>query len=170
MRHPCAFECVWGRGGGGKDGQSIHQIKFILQTFFLQDIGLQAWTYISFQKFIGGYRSHSSEYHKTKRLPSLHVILLCCCSILIRISPSLWLNDGLWCYSQARHSNVFIEDNYERKKNLSRNQLGTFSVNGEWLCGGLFAVSGEIRTHRSRTRGAESARQLRVILDSVGYH
>ena len=49
-------------------------------------------------------------------------------------------------------------------------QLGTFSVNGEWVCGGLFAVSGEIRTYRSRTRSAESARPLRVILDSVGYH
>ena len=48
--------------------------------------------------------------------------------------------------------------------------LGTFSVNGEWLCCGLFAVSGEIRTYRSRTRSAESARPLRVILDSVGYH
>ena len=49
-------------------------------------------------------------------------------------------------------------------------QLGTFSVNGEWICGGLFDVSGEIRTHRSRTRNAGSARPLRVILDSVGYH
>ena len=49
-------------------------------------------------------------------------------------------------------------------------QLGTFSVNAEWVCGCLFAVSGEIRTHRSRTRSAESARPLRVILDSVGYH
>ena len=28
-------------------------------------------------------------------------------------------------------------------------QLGTFSVNCEWACGGLFAVSGEIRTHRA---------------------
>ena len=46
-------------------------------------------------------------------------------------------------------------------------QLGTFSVNCEWACGRLFAVSGEIRTHRSRTRSAESARPLRVILDSV---
>ena len=45
-------------------------------------------------------------------------------------------------------------------------QLGTFSVDGERVCGGLFAVSGEIRTHRSRTRSAD----LRVILDSVGYH
>ena len=54
----------------------------------------------------------------------------------------------------------------------SRNhkQLGTFSVNGERVCGGLFAVSGEVRTHRSRTRSAESVRPLRVILDSVGYH
>ena len=50
------------------------------------------------------------------------------------------------------------------------NQLGTFSINGEWVCGGLFAVSGEIRTHRSRSRSAESSRPLRVILDSVGYH
>ena len=46
--------------------------------------------------------------------------------------------------------------------------LGTFSINGEWVCGGLFAVSGEIWTHRSRTHSAESARPLRVILDSVG--
>ena len=49
-------------------------------------------------------------------------------------------------------------------------QLGTLSVNGEWVCGGLFADSCEILTNRSRTRSAESARPLRVILDSVGYH
>ena len=49
-------------------------------------------------------------------------------------------------------------------------QLGTFFVNGEWVCGGLIAVYGEIRTHRSRTRSAESAGPLRVILDSIGYH
>ena len=36
--------------------------------------------------------------------------------------------------------------------------------------GGLFAVCGEIPTHRNRTRSAESAGALRVILDSVGYH
>ena len=35
---------------------------------------------------------------------------------------------------------------------------------------GLFAVCDEIRTHRSRTRSAESAGPLRVILDSVAYH
>ena len=55
-------------------------------------------------------------------------------------------------------------------KILFDHQLGTFSVHGERGCGGLIAVSGEIRTHRSRTRSAESARPLRVILDSVGYH
>ena len=46
-------------------------------------------------------------------------------------------------------------------------QLGTFSVSGEWVCGGLFAFSGDFGNHRSRTRDAESAQPLRVILNSV---
>ena len=48
-------------------------------------------------------------------------------------------------------------------------QLGTFSVNGECVCGGLFAVSGEIRTHRSRTRIARSQlhRYVLFLIQSV---
>ena len=65
---------------------------------------------------------------------------------------------------------IYLCLSYASLQQFVCHQLGTFFVNGEWVCGGLFAVCGEIRTHRSRTRSAESAGPLRVILDSVGYY
>ena len=75
---------------------------------------------------------------------------------------------------------VICEENYEGAKRPSWGVplpgQGHFCISSpktkvsDAVCGGLFAVGGEIWTHRSRTRSAESARPFRVILDSVGYH
>ena len=47
-------------------------------------------------------------------------------------------------------------------------QLGTFSVNGEWVCGGLFAVSGEIRTHRAEhVARSQLDRYMLFLIQSV---
>ena len=100
-----------------------------------------------------------------------------CGSPLIRVSfvatDQLWASPKLLMEGFSRHKASLIGrkksseilkwlyfkkwaqiQNYSTKYNDLGivQQLGTFSVNGEWVCGGLFAVSGEIRTYRSRTR------------------